>query len=123
MPVLAEGWAPPGEDILSDADLPAAEREIHRLWQEFNRLYEADSISLEDDHERFRIRDEAIELTELALQAPVSTRQGAFAMLRILRQHAELELFEAGELCAPAMDRVLAVLEGTGKPGPQHWRF
>jgi hypothetical protein len=110
--VLAEGWKPAGE-VLTDEDLPAAEREIHRLWQEFERLYGEFSATPEDNHERMRVRERAVELTRLALQAPVSTRQGALAVLRILRQDPTLELFECGELCSPAIDRVLTLLEGS----------
>jgi hypothetical protein len=110
--VLAEGWKPAGE-VLTDEDLPTAEREIHRLWQEFERLYGEFSATPEDDHERMRVRERAVELTRLALQAPVSTRPGALAVLRILRQDPTLELFECGELCSPAIDRVLTLLEGS----------
>jgi len=112
--VLAEGWIPPSGEILTDEELPAAEREIRRLWQEFDRIYDefAESATPEDDHERMRVRERAVELTRLALQAPISTRPGALAVLRILKEEA-LKLFECADLCAPAIDHVLNVLEGS----------
>ena len=104
---------------------------IERLWREQGRLYDAFNlegrVAREDLDEVYRLWDRADELTEQALQAPVSTTREALAMLRLIQHQAfERDIDKWEELYPAAMDRVLAALDGdhgSAKPGSQYWRF
>ena len=65
---------------------------IERLWREQGRLYDAFNlegrVAREDLDEVYRLWDRADELTEQALQAPVSTTREALAMLRLIQHQA-----------------------------------
>jgi len=76
---------------------------IERLWREHARLYDAFNlegrVAREDLDEVYRLWDRADELTEQALQAPVSTTREALAMLRLIQHQAfEREIDKRGAL-------------------------
>jgi hypothetical protein len=66
--------------------------EARALWREQGRLYDAFNlegrVAREDLDEVYRLWDRADELTEQALQAPVSTTREALAMLRLIQHQA-----------------------------------